>query len=348
VKRNRRHFRGKRDRDIAMAEVRSMQRLQGVCTDGGTKLMKNATFAQYLVFFFRAWQEDGHFFCQTELCCRDTCREMMDSLRSQWNTAKLKYPILVHSLPAAVGVTVGGVMDTAGRLVPESTVWKICHDVCAGLSHIHSHGLVHYDIKPSNIFFVKHETKGTLCKIGDFGMAAAIGTSEDGQEGHQKYMAPELLSSGMKHPSADIFSLGLTLYELAAGLNFELPPGGPRWHELRSGFHVPELPSSRSASIGSLIQGMISPIQEKRPEADKVLKDGNFATAGIHCDSFLREYIRSVQEFEKNEERRAEQDNVEEQTPRNAPFKERVCSPILGHMSTASGSNLYTPKIQPT
>ena len=38
------------------------------------------------------------------------------------------------------------------RLIPERAVWQICHDISRGLFHIHSHGMVHYDIKPSIIF----------------------------------------------------------------------------------------------------------------------------------------------------------------------------------------------------
>ena len=166
------------------------------------------SYSLYLLFFFRAWQEDGYFFCQTELCCRDTCREMMDCFGSQWPVAQAKYPSLMRHFPRSPP---GNHVESVGELVPENTVWKICHDVAAGLSHIHSHGIVHNDIKPSNIFLVPHSRLGALLKIGDFGMAGDVGTSEDGQEGDTLYMAPELLSSAARHPSADIFSLGLTL-----------------------------------------------------------------------------------------------------------------------------------------
>jgi serine/threonine protein kinase len=132
-------------------------------------------------------------------------------------------------------------MEIDGRLIPEATIWKIVHDVSAGLSHIHSCGIVHHDIKPSNIFFVAHPRFGAMCKIGNLGMAGEVGTCEDGQEGDTMYMALELLASCVKQPCADIFSLGLTLYEMSAGCcGWELPSEGPGWHELQSGSHVPE------------------------------------------------------------------------------------------------------------
>ena len=300
VKRNRRHFRGKRDREMALAEVRIMQRLQSVCAQSGEtasdkKEKAKNSYSLYLLFFLRAWQEDGHFFCQTELCCRDTCREMKIALGTQWPMSQKKYPGLLRYFPVG--------SDVDGNLIPESTVWKICHDVAAGLSHIHSHGVVHNDIKSSNIFLVAHNRLGALVKIGDFGMAGDIGTSEDGQEGDTSYMAPELLSSGMRHPSSDIFSLGLTLYELASNLSWELPSEGPRWQELRHGAHSPDLPSSRSPELGRLIQAMLKPDPTLRPSADVILDQApQVKMAGNRCEEFLRDYIKDIEAYDRVEE----------------------------------------------
>lgn len=308
IKRNRRQFRGKRDRDRAMKEVQIMQRLQSACASSDSNSTNSSdktksSYCLYLLFFITAWQEEGYFFCQTELCCRDTCRQMMLSLTSQWNIAKMKYPSLVRNLPSST-VTQTDDYSTVGRLVPESTVWKICHDVSAGLSHIHSHGVVHHDIKPSNIFFVSHSRLGAMCKIGDFGMAGETGTIEDGQEGDTVYMPRELLSSGVKHPSADIFSLGLTIYELASAVTWELPTEGVRWHGLRSGSHVPEIPKSRSQELVKLIREMISPDRDKRPSADAILESVSLVKeAGIAPDLFLRDYIEDVHEQDLKRER---------------------------------------------
>ena len=72
----------------------------------------------------------------------------------------------------------------------------MCHDISRGLSHIHSHSVVHYDIKPSNIFFVLNSRwGGTICKIGDFGLAGEAGAGDDGQEGDAAYMPAEALGT---------------------------------------------------------------------------------------------------------------------------------------------------------
>lgn len=347
VKRNRRHFRGKRDRDMALVEVRSMQRLQ---QHSASDKQQQEDFLQHLLFFYRAWQEDGHFFCQTELCCRDTCRELMDSLSHEWCIARDRYPSLLRNLPAPEGVVAGSSSDVIGRLVPDVTVWKICHDVCAGLSHIHARGLCHNDIKPSNIFFVANGER-TVIKIGDFGLAGAIGNSDDGMEGDSSYMAPELLSSGVKHASADIFSLGLLLYEVAAGHGFDLPKQGPRWHEVRNGRHVPELPSVREVALGQLIKHMIANSQEQRPSAAAMLKHERVHFAGKFCDEFLRDYIKDINEYDRQEdERQAAVDRMaDDKTPRTGsngnviPCRARVCSPTY---FTTAPNMMFTPEAQ--
>jgi len=305
VKRNRRQFRGKRDRDRALEEVRVMQGLQATSAalQNGEKSFSKSTYC-YLLLFIRAWQEDGYFFCQTELCSRHTCRQLMESLSRDWKFAKIAYPSVARNLPCPTGISPGGA-DAFGRLVPEPTIWKICHDVCAGLSHIHANGLVHQDVKPSNIFFLSHDRFGVVCKIGDFGMAGQIGVTEDGQEGDTAYMAPELLSTSPRHASADIFSLGLTIYELAcARVGWRLPNNGQRWHDLRNGDQTPGLPPERGNELSKLIRRMINPDADGRPSAADILEGVHLVRkAETTVDQFLTDYVKDVDEFDKaNEE----------------------------------------------
>ena len=227
IKRTRRQFRGVKDRAIAMSEVNTMKRLQSALLNeaastsqgrsegsGKQSSSSRASYGLYLLFFIRAWQQDGFFYCQTELCSRATCRHLRLSLSSDWERDLLRYPSLELCMDAASEAEPlqfkGGVdRSGTGRLVPEAAIWQICHDVSRGLFHIHSHQMVHYDIKLSNIFFVGNTKWGTICKIGDFGLAGDIGSRDDGQEGDTSYMANELLSSScLKSPSAgkrDIF-----------------------------------------------------------------------------------------------------------------------------------------------
>ena len=317
IKRNRRQFRGVKDRERAMAEVNTMKRLQTALLseaaasptattsshqkdNSGGEDHSKSKYGLYLLFFIRAWQQEGFFYCQTELCSRATARHLRMSIVSEWERDMSRYPSLQLCLLEQTNTS----SDVQDRLIPEKAIWQMCHDISRGLYHIHSYGMVHYDIKPSNIFFVYNSKWGTICKIGDFGLAGDIGTKDDGQEGDTAYMANELLSAGSaKHSGADIFSLGLTLYELASSQAWSLPREGDRWHEIRSGTHRPELHQSRSESLVKLIQAMIQPNVKERPTAEDISGSDEVKRANARNDSFLSQYVNDVEIYDNKREK---------------------------------------------
>ncbi len=361
IKRTRRQFRGVKDRERAMAEVHTMKRLQStllseataVAAASASSLITSASsshlkrsgsggnfptmgqhhsksnYGLYLLFFIRAWQQDGFFYCQTELCSRANCRHLRLSISSEWGRDFIRYPSLRSCLlgkdPKDGVVSSLSVEQDEGsplrdiRLIPERAIWQIAHDISRGLFHIHSHGMVHYDIKPSNIFFVYNSKWGTICKIGDFGLAGDIGTKDDGQEGDTAYMPNELLlSSCEKHSSADIFSLGIALYELAASPMWSLPREGDRWHEIRSDSHSPDLPSSRSDNLVQLIQAMTLSNLNDRPSAEEISELVDVKRANASSDSFLSQYVNDVERYDSRRER--EMETAEEEARRRCEF----------------------------
>lgn len=86
-----------------------------------------------------------------------------------------------------------------------------------GLEHVHSHGMVHRDLKPDN---VRVSTRGEV-KIMDFGIALdpseANLTMPGVLIGSPHYLSPEQVSGERVDPRADIFSFGITLYETITG-----------------------------------------------------------------------------------------------------------------------------------
>jgi serine/threonine protein kinase len=97
-------------------------------------------------------------------------------------------------------------------------LWYFLFDLLNALCFIHKKKIVHGDIKPSNIFiYPRNNSSIPSLKIGDFGLSRLIGSNtESFKKGDGQYLAPELLDSKPEITSAvDMFSLGITLYEMA-------------------------------------------------------------------------------------------------------------------------------------
>lgn len=115
------------------------------------------------------------------------------------------------------GQTVKDMLAARGRL-SLMEVLQIADGVLAGLAFMHRNGVVHRDIKPSNIMV----SDAGMVKVTDFGIArlmtADSGLTRSGAGvGTLLYMAPELLKTGQVSFSVDLYSLGVTLYELLGG-----------------------------------------------------------------------------------------------------------------------------------
>lgn len=110
----------------------------------------------------------------------------------------------------------------AGRFTPEQAL-AVVPPVCEALQYAHDRGIVHRDIKPENLLL---DREGRL-KIADFGIAKILhqhepeaSSTESQPPGTPRYMAPEQAAARRTDHRADIYSLGVVLYELLTG---ELP-----------------------------------------------------------------------------------------------------------------------------
>ncbi|MCP5152036.1 MAG: protein kinase [Ectothiorhodospiraceae bacterium] len=102
-----------------------------------------------------------------------------------------------------------------GLLTPARAV-EIVYHVARALDHAHRHGVVHRDVKPSNILV----TSTGDTKIGDFGIAHHVGsdtTQVMGLMGSPRYMSPEQVDDVRVDQRTDVYSLGVVLYELLTG-----------------------------------------------------------------------------------------------------------------------------------
>jgi serine/threonine protein kinase len=123
------------------------------------------------------------------------------------------------------GANVRQMMD-GGRLAPEQAL-AIVPQVCEALQYAHEQGIVHRDIKPENILV----DRAGRVKIADFGVAKLVARPDTERTltlpqqtlGTMHYMAPEQIEhSGEVDHRADIYALGVVLYEMLTG---ELPIG---------------------------------------------------------------------------------------------------------------------------
>ena len=136
------------------------------------------------------------------------------------------------------------------KRLPVALLLSIVARVADALAHAHRQGVLHGDIKPANIVW---EPESGAVKITDFGMASMgdlLTTGSGLLLGTPSYMSPEQLSGERVDRRSDLFSLGVSLYQLACG---ELPFKGESLGQLRFRIvrephpdirvHNPELPA---------------------------------------------------------------------------------------------------------
>jgi serine/threonine protein kinase len=122
--------------------------------------------------------------------------------------------------------------------LPLATRLQLLQQVCAAVQHAHQKGIIHCDLKPSNILVTSVEGM-PVPKVIDFGIAKATAgrpadwTGHGGPVGTPIYMSPEQIQDGKDIDTrTDIYSLGVILYELLAGrppFERDTPPsGGPK------------------------------------------------------------------------------------------------------------------------
>ena len=160
------------------------------------------------------------------------------------------------------------------------------------LGAAHRAGLVHRDIKPENVLL---PADGSVAKVADFGLARAVTevtqTTTGNVLGTVAYLAPELITSGSSSPCADVFSVGVIIYELLTGeqpfiadspiqiafrnVHEDIPPPSAL---------APDLP----ADVDELVSAMTRRAPKQRPQhADEALALLRKTAASLSEDQLL-------------------------------------------------------------
>jgi eukaryotic-like serine/threonine-protein kinase len=180
------------------------------------------------------------------------------------------------------GMDLQRAVEAGIRPDPKLTL-PIILQLLAGLGHAHDHGIIHRDVKPSNVFL----PHGRPVKIMDFGIAriGGAGLATQGMVvGTPTYMSPEQVKGGHLDGRSDVFSAGLILYELVTGekclqgstivellykvvhqdRDLSALPAGPGWDSLRRvlGKALKRDPDERYAHAQAMSNDLVLALRE--------------------------------------------------------------------------------------
>ncbi len=160
----------------------------------------------------------------------------------------------------------------AGPL-PAEQVAALAQDLAEALSAVHAAGIVHRDVKPSNVLLSPRKAGRTTAKLADFGIACEIDapamTSPGVVMGTLAYMAPEQVRGQRVTPAGDVFSLGLVLLEALTGeRGYPAAVGIAAAVARVSG--PPEIPEDIDPGWRDLLDRMTRTEPSERPTADEV------------------------------------------------------------------------------
>jgi serine/threonine protein kinase len=202
------------------------------------------------------------------------------------------YYIVMEYVP---GKTLKTIIKEKGK-IPVQQSLKIATRILEGLAYAHNQGVLHRDIKPANIFITAEDN----VKIGDFGIAKVKGidglTRVGSTLGTPHYSSPEQIRGQKMDAGTDIYSLGITLYEMVTGtLPFTSSSGSNYEIQIAHLEKNPLPPSSLDRAIPAGVDTLImkclakSPLQRypgavefKRSIEQLPVDTGDKKKAGVH------------------------------------------------------------------
>ncbi|MCX5745942.1 MAG: serine/threonine-protein kinase [Proteobacteria bacterium] len=176
-----------------------------------------------------------------------------------------------------------------GRMMPARAT-SIALQMLDGLAAVHAAGILHRDIKPANVLLAKRRDDGDLVKIMDFGISKSIDeATEHGAQltgtgnviGTPDYIAPEVLRGEKADPRADLYAVGITLWQMLVGRTpfHELP------FERVIAMHLHEEPKRVDAIRSDVSPGLADLVVRAIAKAP----DARFATADAFADALRAE-----------------------------------------------------------
>jgi eukaryotic-like serine/threonine-protein kinase len=175
------------------------------------------------------------------------------------------------------GRDVGDVLKRAPKgCLSEQSTKEITAQLLEALAYAHLHGVIHRDVKPSNILL----TEEGVVKVADFGIARVVEEEEAGEPGEvigsARYMSPEQLRGKETTPRSDLYSVGILLYHCLTG---RPPFSGDAKSVARQQMHKDPIPPHRlNVAISPRLEAVILKAlakdpKDRYPSASAMLED---------------------------------------------------------------------------
>ncbi|MEV0714444.1 protein kinase [Asanoa sp. NPDC050611] len=174
--------------------------------------------------------------------------------------------------------------------VPPAIAAHIAAQVADALAYLHGRGVVHGDVKPANLLV---PADGGRVRVTDFGVARRLGAGRPTViHATPEYVAPEVVAGEPAGPAADVYALGIVLYELLTGRS-PYRGGQPTQVLARHTNCTPVPPPGLPAVVWPLIEDCLAAVPDRRPAAQLLAArlrglepalDGAPAMAPLHGD----------------------------------------------------------------
>ncbi len=180
---------------------------------------------------------------------------------------------------------------------------RLLRQMLKGLEHIHGLNMIHRDLKPDNVFFASTQP-GSDIRIGDLGLATfgrvsiKRGFEPDGHDmtshvGTANYMAPEISAGARYDGKADMYSLGIILFEMCYKSMNSAHERGTVLSNIRRNPPVfpPDFPKQKAGKFYDIILQLLKHDPNERPTAKQLLESGDLPdSAG---DDVIRQVRKS-------------------------------------------------------